>query len=152
MTWRSLFHSLHSRFWHDLRTRLIKREHLTRILLVDGFPHRDNSLPPCRETERGKMPNAKSPCEVKHDLLIEYLSTLEQLQIAQWEHKEILTIGVGDGLARRSAQLIEAIKSQCRAASAKYTGHCRAHHCPLQSSFHSTHADCLDTALRKKFA
>ena len=39
------------------------------------------------------------------------LSTLEQLKVARWQHKEILTIEIGDGLALRSAQRIEAIKA-----------------------------------------
>jgi len=38
---------------------------------------------------------------VKGDLLIDYLSALERLKVAQFEHKEILTIGIGDGLALR---------------------------------------------------
>ena len=70
-----------------------------------------------------------TPCQMKRDLLVDYLETLEKLKVAQWDHKEILTIGTGDGLALRSAQRIEAIKSQCRAARAKYTEHCRAHRC-----------------------
>ena len=51
---------------------------------------------------------SKTPCQIKRDLLVDYLSTLEQLKVAQWQHKEILTIGIGDGLALRSAQRIEA--------------------------------------------
>jgi hypothetical protein len=72
---------------------------------------------------------SKTPCQIKRDLLVDYLSTMERLKVAQWEHKEILTIGIGDGLALRSAQRIEAIKSLCRTARAKYTEHCRAHRC-----------------------
>jgi hypothetical protein len=72
---------------------------------------------------------SKTPCQMKRDLLVDYLSTMERLKVAQWEHKEILTIGIGDGLALRSAQRIEAIKSLCRAARAKYSEHCRAHRC-----------------------
>ena len=72
------------------------------------------------------MVSAKTPCQMKRDLLVDYLSSLEQLKVAQWEHKEILTIGIGnDGLALRSAQRIEAIKAQCRISRAKYTEHCR---------------------------
>ena len=66
---------------------------------------------------------------MKRDLLLDYLSNLEQLKVAQWQHKEILTIEIGDGLALRSAQRIEAIKAQCGISRAKYTEHYRAHHC-----------------------
>ena len=75
------------------------------------------------------MGSSKTPCEIKRDLLVDYLSALERLKVAQWEHKEILTMGMADGLALRSAQRIEAIKSLCRGAKAKYTEHCRAHRC-----------------------
>ena len=75
------------------------------------------------------MGSSKTPCEIKRDLLVDYLSALERLKVAQWEHKEILTIGIGDGLALRSAQRIEAIKAACRISMAKYTEHCRAHRC-----------------------
>jgi hypothetical protein len=53
----------------------------------------------------------KTSCETKRDLLVEYLSSLERLKVAEWEHKELLTAGMGDGVALRSAQRIEAIKS-----------------------------------------
>ena len=66
---------------------------------------------------------------MKGDLLIDYLFALERLKVAQFEHKEILTIGIGDGLALRSAQRIEAIKAECRMSRAKFTEHCRAHRC-----------------------
>jgi len=35
---------------------------------------------------------------MKRDLLVDYLSALERLNVAQWQHKEILTVGIGDGL------------------------------------------------------
>ena len=66
---------------------------------------------------------------MKRDLLVEYLSTLERLKVADWEHKQILAAGMGDGVALRSAKRIEAIKSLCRAARRKYTDHCHAHRC-----------------------
>ena len=69
------------------------------------------------------------PCEVKRDLLVEYLSTLERLKAADWEHKQILAAGTGDGVALRSAERIEELKLLCRAARMEYTEHCRAHHC-----------------------
>ena len=69
------------------------------------------------------------PCEVKRDLLVEYLSTLERLKVADWEHKQILAAGMGDGVTLRSAQRIEEIKSLCRAARVEYTEHCRTHRC-----------------------
>ena len=72
------------------------------------------------------MPN---PCEVKRDLLVEYLSMLERLKAADWEHKQILAAGIGEGVTLRSAQRIEEIKLLCRAARVEYTKHCHAHHC-----------------------
>ena len=66
---------------------------------------------------------------MKRDLLVDYLSTLERLKVADWEHKQILAAGMGDGVALRSAQRIEEVKLLCRAARVKYTEHCRAHHC-----------------------
>jgi len=38
------------------------------------------------------------PCEVKRDLLLEYLSTLERLKAADWEHKQILAARMEDGV------------------------------------------------------
>ena len=71
----------------------------------------------------------KTPCEIKRDLLVEYLSTLERLKGADSEYKQLLAAGMGEGVVLRSAQRIEAIKSLCRAARAKYADHCRAHRC-----------------------
>ena len=34
------------------------------------------------------MVSAKKPCQMKRDLLLDYLSNLEQLKVAQWQHKE----------------------------------------------------------------
>ena len=66
---------------------------------------------------------------MKRDLLLDYLSTLEKLKVAEREHKEILAAGTSDGAAARSAVRIKAIKALSSLARAKYTEHCRAHHC-----------------------
>jgi hypothetical protein len=83
-------------------------------------------LPRPEETEEGEVP---TPCEVKRDLLVAYLTTLQRLKLAEWEHKEILAAGMGDGVTLRSAQRIEEVKSRCREARVKYTDHCREHRC-----------------------
>ena len=63
---------------------------------------------------------------MKRDLLVAYLSTLERLKAADWEHKQIVAAGI-DGVG--SAQRIEEVKLLCRAARVEYTEHCRAHRC-----------------------
>ena len=72
---------------------------------------------------------AKTPCQIKRDLLLEHLSKLERLKVAEREHKEILAVGPSDGAAARSAVRIQAMKALSSLARAKYTEHCRAHHC-----------------------
>jgi hypothetical protein len=83
----------------------------------------------CLSAEERKEGNVPKPCEAKRDLLVGYLSTLERPKVADWEHKQILAAGMGDGIAVRCAQRIEAIKSLCKTARLKYTEHCGAHHC-----------------------
>ena len=72
---------------------------------------------------------SKTPCQIKRDLLVEYLSTLERLKGAEREHKEILATGRSDGVAARSWVRIQAIKALSSLARTKYTEHCRAHRC-----------------------
>jgi hypothetical protein len=108
---------------------LIKTEHtrLSAAHRVDAVSLRPRQLlPRLWKRKEGEVPK---PCEVKRDLLVEYLSTLQQLKVADWEHKQILVVGTGDGVALRSAQRIEAIKSLCTEARVKYIAHCRAHRC-----------------------
>lgn len=75
------------------------------------------------------MEVSKTPCQRKRDLLVEYLSTLERLKVAEREHKEILAAGTSDGLTARSAVRIKAIEALSSLARAKYAEHCRAHRC-----------------------
>ena len=72
---------------------------------------------------------SKTPCQIKRDLLVEHLVMLERLKIAEEEHKEILAAGTSGGAAARSAVRIKAMKGLSSLARAKYTEHCRAHHC-----------------------
>ena len=71
----------------------------------------------------------ETPCEIKRDLLVEYLSTLERLKVVDWEHNQILPGGTADGVALRSAQRMEEIKLLRGAAGMKYSDHCRADGC-----------------------
>jgi hypothetical protein len=72
---------------------------------------------------------SKTPCQIKRDLLMEHLSMLERLKVAEREHKEILAAGPSDGAVARSWVRIQAIKALSSLARTKYTEHCRAHRC-----------------------
>jgi len=114
-------------FLTDNLTKQNKLAQPVRIKCLRFPSHRDNScLSDPRNGKKGKVSN---PCEIKRSLLLEHLSALERLKLAEREHKEILKAGIGDGLVLRSAQRIEEIKSLCRAARVEYTEHCRAHRC-----------------------
>ena len=69
------------------------------------------------------------PCEVKRDLLVAYLATLERLKVADWEHKQIVAAGTVNGAGLRSVQRIEAIKALRNAARDRYSYHCNVHYC-----------------------
>ena len=68
-------------------------------------------------------------CDVKRQLLADYLARLERCKVAEQEHKEILTVGTGDGVVLRSTQRIEAIKAMSGEARARYAEHCHALRC-----------------------
>jgi spermidine synthase len=70
-----------------------------------------------------------SGCDLKRQLLADYMASLEHLKVAEQEHKEILTVGTGDGVVLRSTQRIEAIKAMSGEARARYAEHCHAHRC-----------------------
>jgi spermidine synthase len=70
-----------------------------------------------------------SICDVKRQLLADYMASLEHLKVAEQEHKEILIAGTGDGVVPRSALRIEAKKALSSAARARYADHCHSHRC-----------------------
>jgi len=83
---------------------------------------------PClsaRNRKRGKL----TSCDVKRQLLADYMTSLEHLKVAEQEHKEILISGTGDGVVSRSTLRIEALKSLSAAARSRYAEHCHAHRC-----------------------
>ena len=61
-----------------------------------------------------------SNCDVKRQLLADYMTSLEHLKVAKREHAEILMAGTGDGVVVRSTQRIEGIKAPSSAARARY--------------------------------
>ena len=70
-----------------------------------------------------------SKCDVKRQLLADYMTSLEHLKVAKREHAEILMMDTGDGVAVRSTQRIEGIKALSSAARARYAEHCHQHRC-----------------------
>ena len=70
-----------------------------------------------------------SICDVKRQLLADYMASLEHLKVAEQEHKEILTAGTGDGVVSRSSLRVEAKKALSSVARARYAEHCHAHRC-----------------------
>jgi len=68
-------------------------------------------------------------CEVKTELLRDYLATLENFKALEREHNEILLAGTGQGMVERSAKRVEAIKQLCTTARENYSDHCKAHRC-----------------------
>ena len=93
-------------------------------------PHRDNSLPLCRETERRQSVSPKLSCDVKRELLRDYIAALERVKVARREHTEMLVAaGTSDGLALGSSQRVEAIKALCNTVRERYSDHCHVHRC-----------------------
>jgi hypothetical protein len=76
-------------------------------------PHRDNSLPLCREAERRQnVSRPKLSCDVKRELLRDYIAALERVQVAEREHTAmLLTAGTSDGMALRSSQRLKQSKN-----------------------------------------
>ena len=72
---------------------------------------------------------ANHKCEIKTELLAEYMATLEKFKVAEREHKEILLVGTGQAVVQRSAKRVEAIKKLCTTARENYRDHCKAHRC-----------------------
>jgi hypothetical protein len=50
-------------------------------------------------------------CDLKRQLLADYMASLEHLKVAEQEHEEILIAGTGDGVVSRSTLRIEAKKA-----------------------------------------
>jgi hypothetical protein len=88
---------------------------------------------PCLSAEKLKEGNVSSPklsCDVKGELLRDYIAALERVQVAEREHTATLvTAGTSDGMALRSSQGIEAIKALRNAARERYSDHCHIHRC-----------------------
>ena len=101
-----LFHSPQCQLRVDLDGALIKSEQHSRIIQAVS-PHRDNSLPPCRETGRGYVSTPKTLCEVKLDLLIKYVESLEKLKIARLEHGVKRSLASSQGFFQRTAQNVD---------------------------------------------
>ena len=68
-------------------------------------------------------------CELKSELLREYMAALEKLKVAQREHEEILAADTGGGVASRWKQRIEAIKAMASAARMRFSAHRHEHRC-----------------------
>ena len=86
---------------------------------------------PCLSAEKrkaGKMPSPKLSCDVKRELLHDYIAALERVKVAEREHTEMLLTAT-DGMALRSSHRLEAIKALRNAARDRYSDHCHAHRC-----------------------
>ena len=112
-----LFYSPQFELSGDLARALIKREREQNIASVTlGMGGR-------------AMGVSNTPCQIKRDLLVEHLTMLERLKVAERAHKEIVAGGTSDGAAARSGVRILAIKALSSLARAKYAEHCQAHRC-----------------------
>jgi hypothetical protein len=69
------------------------------------------------------------PCDIKHQLLREYLAALEKLKVAHSEYKEILAAGISERVASRWRQRIGAIKALASAARMRFSVHRHEHRC-----------------------
>ena len=74
------------------------------------------------------MPNSKSPCEAKRELLRDYMTRVETLKVARQEITEILMTTSASSVAR-SRHRIKKIKAACTAARLRFTEHRNAHRC-----------------------
>jgi len=72
---------------------------------------------------------APKPCGMKRELLGEYMAALEKLKVAYREYEEILAAGIGESVASRWKQRIEAIKAMASAARMRFSAHRHAHRC-----------------------
>jgi len=76
------------------------------------------------------VPSPKLSCDLKRQLLHDYIAALERVKVARREHTEMLVAaGTRDGMALRSSQRIEAIKALCNAIRERYSDHCHLHRC-----------------------
>lgn len=76
------------------------------------------------------MPSPKLSCDVKRELLRDYIAALERVKVAEREHTEMLvTAGTTDGMAVPSSHRIEAIKALRNATRDRYSDHCHVHRC-----------------------
>jgi hypothetical protein len=72
--------------------------------------------------------STKSPCDVKRQLLLDYLAALEDLKVARREHSEILMSG-SRSVALGSAQRIKEFETLSKENRARYTKHSHKHRC-----------------------
>jgi hypothetical protein len=68
-------------------------------------------------------------CELKSELLREYMAALEKLKVAHTQYREILAAGIGETVASRWKQRIEAIKALAGAARMRFSAHRHEHRC-----------------------
>jgi hypothetical protein len=82
-----------------------------------------------RATEKkDTVGSTKSPCDVKRQLLLDYLAALEDLKVARREHSEILMSG-SRSVALRSAQRIRELEALSKENRTRYREHCHKHRC-----------------------
>jgi hypothetical protein len=86
------------------------------------------STSPTDKLKEGSVPNSKSPCESKLQLLLDYMATVETLKVARQEITELLMTTTGSAVAR-SKHRIKKIKAACTAARLRFTEHRNAHRC-----------------------
>jgi hypothetical protein len=81
-------------------------------LLSKTAPHQ--GITPHRvSSSSGVNGQMEKQCELKRELLAEYIATLEKFKMAEREHKELLLAGTGQGVVQRSTKRVEAIKKLC---------------------------------------
>ena len=69
-------------------------------------------------------------CDLKRELLREYMAALEKLKVVQDEYEEVLAAGTrGRGLVSRCVQRIKAIKALASEARMRFSAHRHEHRC-----------------------
>ena len=69
-------------------------------------------------------------CDLKRELLREYMAALEKLKVVQDEYEEVLAAGTrGRGVSSRCVRRIKAIKTLASEARMRFSAHRHEHRC-----------------------
>ena len=75
------------------------------------------------------MLSPKLSCNVKRELLRDYIAAIAILKAARRDHADTLATGADDRVVLRSSQRVKEVKAQCGVARMRFAEHRHNHQC-----------------------